>query len=482
MPFFSAISRVTSFWVRAFPCLLVFWISCAGTLSGQEAPAAATSPDIHVDPSQGSDAHDGRLKPVKTIARAIKLAQPGDTIHLTPGTYFESADFYMKHGLPGRPITLDGHGAVLEGSDPVKPDKWESLGGGLFRKVKLLPRMDDGILMRWYFIFDGKVNRMSRCSKGPTQPLKEPAALQPGEWTYVKGEDAFYLKLAEGTTLDAAKVRAPVRSNGVSFSRDGSHLTIRNLTATHVYNDGFNIHGAQRTLRFENIAAIDCGDDGFSAHEDAECQIEGFTSIGNATGLCDTGTSRTHYRRVYIRDCVGFDLFFIGAGHSLEQALVESSAVRAFSLDGSRLAEGQVCTLRMRQVWLRRVGGGPQEVRVGRAGALDAEQCTFTGLNVQVTPGGSVALRRSLLDGELRPEVHLWVNSLWRAAENHYDITSWRVGQQTFPAAQLDAFRRLVGGETGSTSGPAAAAAAGIGAEKTELEMLRPASSRSATP
>jgi hypothetical protein len=37
----------------------------------------------------------------------------------------------------------------------------------------------------------------------------------------------------------------------------------------HFYNDGFNVHGAQRHLVYQNIAAIECGDDGFSAHASA---------------------------------------------------------------------------------------------------------------------------------------------------------------------------------------------------------------------
>lgn len=49
--------------------------------------AAVLASDLHVDPTNGEDAHDGAAQPVKTIARAIRLAQPGDTIHLRPVTY-----------------------------------------------------------------------------------------------------------------------------------------------------------------------------------------------------------------------------------------------------------------------------------------------------------------------------------------------------------------------------------------------------------
>lgn len=437
-------------------------------------PAPKIAGDIHVDPATGIDSNDGRTAPVKTIARAIKLSKPGDTVHLARATYFESLDLSLKHGEPGRPITVDGHGSTLEGSEPVRASDWENLGNGLYRKVKLMPRMDDAMLARWFFLWGNKMNRMGRGAKGPIAPLKKPAELAENEWTYLKDEDAFYLRVPAGPGLDAAGVRYPARSNAVAFGGNGSHLVVRNITVTHVYNDGYNVHGAQRSLVFENIAAIECGDDGFSAHEDGDCRIHGFVSIGNATGLCDTGTSRTYYKDVFIKDCVSYDLFFIGADHSLEDALVESSSQRAFSLDGSRLASGQVCTLRMRNVLLRRTGEGPQEMRIGRAGAVDAERCTIDGLAIQVTPGGSAAFRHCLVGGTPKPAITLWANTLWRAEGNVYDVISIRVDKTFFAPEKFADFQRLMGGDAGSQMGPLSAPDAGIGADEASLKKLRP--------
>jgi len=403
------------------------------------------SAGLRVDPATGDDANDGRIKPVKTIARAVRLAQPGDTVHLTPGTYYESADLTNKHH-----ITLDGHGAVLDGSEPVTSKEWELVEPGLYRRTKLYKVTDEAIVGRWFLLWDGKMNRMNRCSKGPSAPLKEVSALQPGEWTYVKAEDAFYLRLAPGQDLDAANIRYPARSSAVVQSLSGSWLTVRNLTGTHVYNDGYNVHGAQRNLVFENIAAIECGDDGFSAHEDADCRIDGFTSIGNATGLCDTGTSQTHYRNVTIKDCVGFDLYFIGLTHSLENAVIESRAARAFWLAGDRLTDGQVCNLKMKNVRIQRVGGGPQELRIGKAGRLRAEGCRFTGLNVTMTPGAAIDLQGCSLGGEPKPDVLLYTNTIWQGENNELDLNSLRVGQTSFTAQTFAEFQKLTG-DSGST-------------------------------
>ena len=43
---------------------------------------------------------------VKTIGETIKMAQPGDTIHLQPVVYRDYAGVYGKQDALGRPITL----------------------------------------------------------------------------------------------------------------------------------------------------------------------------------------------------------------------------------------------------------------------------------------------------------------------------------------------------------------------------------------
>lgn len=109
-----------------------------------------------------------------------------------------------------------------------------------------------------------------------------------------------------------------------------NHLIIRNVIATHVYNDGYNIHGTCRDVRFENIQAIECGDDGFSAHDDCQVEVDGFVSIGNSTGVCNTGESVSKNNRLLLRDNLGFDFFLIGTrAHTLTNSvLLCSSASR----------------------------------------------------------------------------------------------------------------------------------------------------------
>jgi hypothetical protein len=457
---------------------LVFRTAGADELAQREsaAPQTGQGRDLHVHQTKGDDSRDGVVGPVQTIARAIRLAKPGDTIHLTPGTWYENADLTNKHGELDKPITLDGHGAILDGCEPIVAAEWEELGDGLFRKTKLMKRMDDAILGRWFFLWDGKMNLMGRTSKGPSEPLKEPAILQDNEWTYVKAEDAFYIRLPKDQTLVDANIRYPARSSAVIQSVSGSHLVVRNITGTHVYNDGFNIHGSQRNMVFKNIAAIECGDDGFSAHEDAECRITGFTSIGNSTGLCDTVSSVTHYKNVFIKDCHGYDIYFIGdSPHSMENVLVESSAARPVTIarhtDWPQNGPG---TATLKNVHIRRVVPTPGEVRVSMGAKLNLEGCTLLGINVMVTPGGEVNLQRTVLAGDRKPDVLLFPNTIWLGSHNFYDLGSLRVAQTGFRSKTFPDFQRLLGTEKESVwvSEPDHNPPADLGASEPALRRL----------
>lgn len=353
------------------------------------------------------DIHVGKDAP--TIAHAIKAAQPGDTIHLEPKIYRDYAGFYGKKGEPGKPITLDGHGATLEGSDPLDPAQWKEVSPGLFAADNLLPSLNDALIGRWFFLFDGRMQLMNRTSKGRSAPFKKPGELQPGEWTFVKDParekppskqiyGTFFVRLAPDTKLADAGIFVPVRSAGVQFSGDNAHLVIKNITATHPYNDGFNIHGDCRDCVFENIRAIECGDDGISAHESAQYRVDGLVSIGNSTGITDTGTAQTSYRNIYLARNIGFDLYFLDEGrYSITNAMVLSSAQNPLTITGRATGD---CRMKMDNVFIRRLTG-PRTGQVALHATLEARNCTFENLDIQVT--GTATWTNCLIDGKSAP-------------------------------------------------------------------------------
>ena len=362
----------------------------------------------------------------------------------------------------------------------------------------MLP-LTDAIVDRWFFVFDGKLNRMRRCSKGPCEPLKSPKELLPGDWTFVKDAErtqaaragyihgSFWIRLPSGQSLDDAKIEFPLRTAGVLIRGTSSHIVVKNLTATRPYNDGFNLSDS-RDCVFENIRAIDCGDDGISAHGECRYRVDGFTSIGNATGICDTGHSETTYRRVLIRDCIGFDLFFLDTGtYSISDAVVISSAAKAVYLQG-RDKPAEPCRLTLDNVLVRRERT-ENEVRVSANCALTARRVTFLNLDLQAT-GGEVNFDRCILGGTVaaktprKPQLHLWKDATWHGERNLFDLDSVRVGQTTFTAAKFADFQKLTASDVGSRWESLTTTPADLGADEAALNELipRPTSSTGEEP
>ncbi len=111
--------------------------------------------DWYVDNVSGDDDHSGTIPndALATIALAISKAQPGDTIHLAAHAepYRDSANFYgHPGGEPGKPITLNGNGAILRGTDICSPDGWKpSLDNGTVQRSDLVSRL--------FLLVDGKM-------------------------------------------------------------------------------------------------------------------------------------------------------------------------------------------------------------------------------------------------------------------------------------------------------------------------------------
>ncbi len=375
---------------NGFRCGVVLWLAVASTSAAR---------DLYVNPITGDERNDGLaampgaagVGPVKTIHRAVRNAQPGDTVHLAPldEPYHESAVFHDRICPADKPITLDGHGATISGAERMDLATWEQVAPGRFRKVGLM-RMDSAILGRWFFRIDGRMQHMGRTSKGPSAKLKQPAELQPGEWTFVEAEDAFYVQLAPAKKPSDYVVEAPMRSAGVQVSGRNENIIIRNLNTQHVYNDGFNIHGYCRGVVFENVSAVECGDDGISAHDDCRIRVDGFTSIGNSTGFCHTNDSHSDSNRVLIRDCLGFDVFVLDTGrHTLSNSIVYSSAAQSVVVTGPRAGKDGVvppgrCTLELDNTAVVRRGQNPS-LRLASGSIIHARRSVIAGFRIDVS-------------------------------------------------------------------------------------------------
>lgn len=102
--------------------------------------------DIYVNNVEGDDRSTGdmqnnstvKMGPVRTIAKALRLARPGDHVVLagTGQPYRESVSLSgMRLSGAGDdlPVVITGNGAVLDGSVPVPDDAWEHYLGDILR-------------------------------------------------------------------------------------------------------------------------------------------------------------------------------------------------------------------------------------------------------------------------------------------------------------------------------------------------------------
>lgn len=353
----------------------------------------------------------------KTIQQAIAKAQPGDVIKLSPADspYFESAVFHNKSGAEGNPIILDGQGATLDGSEPLHTGEWEQVSAGLYKSTALPARlhMNSAILGRYFFVFNGKINRMGGVSKGKHAVMKAPADLTDGEWTYVEADKAFYVR--PGAGQDLTSVRSPVLGSGVALSGDCEHLVIRNITVTHVWNDGFNIHNRSRDVSFENIRAIECGDDGISEHEDCRINVNGMLSRGNATGFCHVGQSQSDTQNIVIEDCPAYGIYLLdNSHHTLRNCIIRGKS--AFAI---RLVRNT--SLTMNNVLLEDTG----RVQIDSGATLQAQNVGSWGSSWSIA-AASATLQQSAIGG---PGAKLEINQpvLWQFDHNVWDVQaiSW---------------------------------------------------------
>ena len=122
---------------RILFCLLVI----AGPLVG-----VAQAADIYVDNVGGDDTLDGTsperpagfIGPTRTIAKALRVAGPGDHIHLrrNPEPYRESVTLFglRNSGLNAQyPLIIQGNGSTLDGSAPIDRQVWNHVKGDLYR-------------------------------------------------------------------------------------------------------------------------------------------------------------------------------------------------------------------------------------------------------------------------------------------------------------------------------------------------------------
>ncbi|MFH1706882.1 MAG: right-handed parallel beta-helix repeat-containing protein [Planctomycetota bacterium] len=401
----------------------------------------------------------GNAGSLRTIRRAIALARPGDTINLVPGrVYAEEVIWESAGGTLGNPVTLAGNGAVIDGSEPCAPDGWVPVQAGVWRyagahatsiilvndravpEYRVAPDLAAG---EFCYEFDGHQSVLfyrppadavltdqvieAGLNNGETIRLAvarwRPAGgiltcgqvLRPA-WMTVNGRPAllvtaadrlpaggwadtpagFCFRPAPGTTPADHAVRRAVRANGLAVRGAASHVTIRDLNVRGVWNDGFNVHGTVTGVRFLNCRARDCGDEGFSAHDASEVELDGGLFLRCSSGVFNVNTAGVTVTRNLIAVACrirGYGALHgvPGVRHILEHAVLADNPVQ---IEAGYLSATDVLMVAS--------GDVPAGWALEAAGPLIIDRLTAAGYRDQVkvtTREGPVTVRSSLFPG-----------------------------------------------------------------------------------
>jgi hypothetical protein len=239
----------------------------------------ASGRDIFVNNQSGNDTLSGRAPvsegrghgPVRTIAKAMRLATPGDHIVLadTGEPYREQVTIQggPRSGVSGNvPLIFDGDGAVIDGSVPVPDEAWEGVGGDVFR-----------------FAPDIKSHQvlLLESAQAVRVPLERGAALprlKPLEWCLAGGW--IYFRVHPGEIPQQYHASCAGMWTGITLY-DIHDVLVRNVTIRGFAFDGVNAHDNAFNVRLEEVTSVDNGRSGFSIGGASRVRIIGCEAAGN---------------------------------------------------------------------------------------------------------------------------------------------------------------------------------------------------------
>ena len=236
------------------------------------AAAPAPARDLYVNNLAGEDRYTGAQAtpysdgtgPVRTIAKALRLAQAGDRIVLakTDQPYRESITLCgNRHsGYAQQAFTIQGNGAVLDGSLPVPPRAWEHYRDDVFR----FQPPGQGTQQLY---LDGRP-----AVRAPYDSLRGGLPrLEVGQWCLADGRIYFRVekdKLPESYDLSFARLVTGVTLYHVE------HVAIVGLTIQGFQNDGLNAFNSARRVYLAEVMCRGNGRSGLTVGGASQVEID----------------------------------------------------------------------------------------------------------------------------------------------------------------------------------------------------------------
>lgn len=221
----------------------------AGLASTQHSAAFAQT--IYVNNRVGNDRSDGasperidpKTGPVATICRALELVGTGGTISLakTDIPYHEAVriDGVCHRGFEHYPLTIEGNGAIVDGSIAVAPEGWRRVGENTW---KLTPQKKGHFLL----LLDGKVLPEHSLSTS-MQALPE---IPVGHWTTWRG--SIYFQAKPRDYVPQLAFRIAYEDVGLTLYQV-NNVAVRNLTFQHFRLDGVSAPDRAKSVLLDNV-------------------------------------------------------------------------------------------------------------------------------------------------------------------------------------------------------------------------------------
>lgn len=285
---------------------------------------------------------------VVSIASTSALAQSSD---IAAAKVVRTPLVLREGGTPDKPAVFDGHGMVIDLGSDVTDEAWTKVGELWTSKGPLLghEKKDAGnfpglfvdevpiVIPRDREAEKQHPDRVGRCYVAPDK-------LQPGQMGYA-ADGSFYFRWPTGKSPDQGRVILPPQKliSGVTIAC--SHIVVKNITAMHAGNDGFNIHGAWVGIRVENCRGYSNCDEGISAHDDVQMDVVDSEFAWNgsvAGGVADVNRCVTTYKNCQVHDNVGAAFHFTGKSHRVSDILIYNQKQDFHIADGTQVERERV--------------------------------------------------------------------------------------------------------------------------------------------
>ena len=219
---------------------------------------------------------------------------------------------FKQGGSADKPVEFDGKGMIVDVGVNVTNHAWQKQGEVWTASARLAtwepvtPGLCTGLFIDELPLALGiDKEAQGKRAKGDQRNRYLPAsALEPGQMGCTES-GIVYFRWPAGKVPERSQLFIPPQTGTSAVSIDCSHIIIRNLTAMHAANDGFNIHGAHKGIRMEGIRAFSNADEGISAHDTVEMQVSKAEVAWNASydgGVVDADNSTTSYDDCIIHD------------------------------------------------------------------------------------------------------------------------------------------------------------------------------------